>query len=73
MTLISSTTRGTRRAEIHLTLDESLEVDFYESNNFCGCINYSNHSVHYVNDAVENWMNQILTKETVKSYAKSEN
>jgi|DEB0MinimDraft_6_1074348.scaffolds.fasta_scaffold133467_2 hypothetical protein len=73
MSLISSSTRGTRRAEIHLSLDESLEVNFYENDAFCGCINYSDHSIHYVNDAVENWMNQILTKETVKCYAKSEN
>ena len=41
-------------------------VEFYEDNKMIGLIDYSRNSKYYIEDAIENWKNGILTKETIK-------
>ena len=43
-------------------------VEFYEDNKMIGLIDYSKHSMYYIEDAIENFMTGILTKETIKRY-----
>ena len=43
-------------------------VEFYEDNKMIGLIDYSDHSLHYVEDAVENFRSGIMTIETIKRY-----
>lgn len=48
---------------------ETLHCSFYEQEKHVGEIEYPNKSYHYVEDAAENWLNGVLTYETVKTYA----
>jgi hypothetical protein len=43
-------------------------VEFYEDNKMIGLIDYSDHSLHYVEDAVENFRSGVMTIETIKRY-----
>ncbi len=43
-------------------------VEFYEDNKMIGVIDYSDHSMHYVEDAVENFLSGIMTTETIERY-----
>ena len=43
-------------------------VEFYEDNKMIGLIDYSRKSKYYIDDAIENFMTGILTKETIKRY-----
>ena len=43
-------------------------VEFYEDNKMIGLIDYSQHSKHYIEDAIENFRTGILTVETIKRY-----
>ena len=43
-------------------------VEFYEDNAMIGVIDYSKHSMHYVEDAIENFRNGSMTKETIERF-----
>jgi len=43
-------------------------VEFYEDNKMLGVIDYSKHSMHYVEDAVNNFRSGLMTIETIKGY-----
>jgi hypothetical protein len=43
-------------------------VEFYEDNTMIGVIDYSKHSMHYVEDAIENFCNGSMTKETIERF-----
>ncbi len=48
---------------------EVLYCSFYSNNRLVGEIEYPNKSYHYVQDAAENWLNGVMTYDTVKRYA----
>ena len=43
-------------------------VEFYEDNKMLGVIDYSKHSMHYVEDAVNNFRSGLMKIETIKGY-----
>ena len=43
-------------------------VEFYEDNMMIGVIDYSDHSLHYVEDAVNNFCSGIMTIETIERF-----
>lgn len=43
-------------------------VEFYEDNKLLGLIDYSDKSMHYVEDAIENFRTGIMTADTIKTY-----
>ena len=43
-------------------------VEFYEDNKMIGIIDYSKHSMHYVEDAIENFITGLMTLETIERY-----
>ena len=43
-------------------------LEFYVDNRMIGLIDYSDHSMHYVEDARENFMTGVMTEETVERY-----
>ena len=43
-------------------------VEFYEDNRLLGLIDYSQYSMHYVEDAIENFRNGSMTKETIERF-----
>ena len=59
-----------RRAVINLIDSEFLQCTFYEDGSIVGAIEYPDKSYHYVRDAAENWINCIMTNDTVKNYTK---
>ena len=44
-------------------------LEFYVDNRMIGLIDYSDHSMHYVEDARENFMTGIMTVDNVKQYS----
>ena len=51
-----------------VTHDDSV-VYFYEEGDLVGAIDYSEKSDHYIEDAVNNWFDGIMTVETVERYS----
>jgi hypothetical protein len=43
-------------------------VEFYEDNKCMGVIDYSDHSLYYVEDAVNNFRSGIMTIETIERF-----
>lgn len=43
-------------------------VEFYEDYKMIGIIDYSKHSMHYVDDAIENFVTGLMTLETIERY-----
>ena len=43
-------------------------VESYEDNRMIGIIDYSKHSMHYVEDAIENFVTGLMTLETIERY-----
>lgn len=43
-------------------------VEFYEDGAMLGQINYSDKSMYYVEDAIENFRTGVMTKETIENY-----
>ena len=43
-------------------------VEFYENERMIGIIDYSKHSMHYVEDAIENFVTGLMTLETIERY-----
>ena len=48
-------------------------VEFYEDGRMLGQINYSDKSMHYVEDAIENFMTGIMDKTTIDFYREKDN
>ena len=48
--------------------DDSV-VYFYEEGDLVGAIDYSEKSEHYIEDAVNNWFDGIMTVETVEKHS----
>ena len=51
-----------------IEMNHCLEVLFYEDGEIVGRIEYPDHSREYVIIAATNWINKILTKQTVEEY-----
>lgn len=43
-------------------------LEFYEDGKMLGIIDYSKHSMHYVEDARENFISGVMTIETINRY-----
>ena len=43
-------------------------LEFYEDGKMLGIIDYSNHSMHYVEDARENFVTGVMTLETIERF-----
>lgn len=48
---------------------DKVYVEFYEDGRMFGLIDYSDKSMHYVEDAIENFRTGIMTIDTVKEYS----
>ena len=59
-----------RQAVITFVDDEYFQCSFFEDDKIVGRIDYPNKSRNYVVDAAENWCENIMTVETVKTYTK---
>lgn len=44
-------------------------IEFYQDGDLVGAIDYSHKSKHYRRDAVDNWMYNIMTVETVERHS----
>jgi len=55
---------GSLKATVYSDLDDYM-VDFYENSAKLGTIVYRNKSLHYAEDAAENYINGIFKKEDV--------
>ena len=62
--------KGNRMAVIDLVDHEYLQCTFYEDEKIVGAIEYFDKAYNYVRDAAENWIEGIMTHETVKNYTK---
>lgn len=67
MKILKTFEKEDRKSVISL-VDEVFEVEFFQNNRPVGTIEYTDKSYHYVEDAAENWIVGIMTKETVKRY-----
>lgn len=57
----------TRSAQVE-SVDKHFEVHFYENTSYLGTIEYLDKSYGYVLDAATNWVNWIMTHETIDEY-----
>ena len=62
--------RDNKLAVISFVDDEYLMCSFFEDEKVVGRIEYPNKSRSYVVDAAQNWLNGVMTNETVKKYTK---
>lgn len=62
--------KDNRLAVITFVDDEYLQCSFFENEKIIGRIDYPNKSRDYVVDAAENWINGVMTIETVENYTK---
>tara|TARA_B110000259_G_scaffold119079_1_gene135440 strand:- start:113 stop:334 length:222 start_codon:yes stop_codon:yes gene_type:complete len=54
-------------------IGDSVHVEFYEDEQLLGIIDYSDKSMHYVDDAVNNFHSGLMSEELIKSYSIKEN
>ena len=54
-------------------IGDSVHVEFYENGQMLGIIDYSDKSMHYVDDAVNNFHSGLMSEELIKSYSIKEN
>jgi hypothetical protein len=54
-------------------IGDSVHVEFYEDGQMLGIIDYSDKSMHYVEDAVNNFHSGLMSEELIKSYSIKEN
>ena len=62
--------KDNRLAILTFVDDEYFQCSFFEDNTIVGRIDYPEKNRTYVVDAAENWINGIMTIETVKNYTK---
>ena len=54
-------------------IGDSVHVEFYKDGQMLGIIDYSDKSMHYVDDAVNNFRSGLMSEELIKSYSIKEN
>ena len=54
-------------------IGDSVHVEFYEDEQLLGIIDYSDKSMHYVDEAVNNFHSGLMSEELIKSYSIKEN
>ena len=54
-------------------IGDSVHVEFYENGQMLGVIDYSDKSMYYVDDAVNNFRSGLMSEELIKSYSIKEN
>ena len=64
-----STWDKSREADVFEDQEKVLHVRFWEDQEEVGTIRYEDYSIHYVEDAVENWISFNFEKTTVIHYA----
>lgn len=65
--IIKTYERENKKAVISIS-KEVLSCNFYENNRLLGEIEYPDKSYHYVDDAAENWITGVMTRETIDRY-----
>jgi hypothetical protein len=68
MKIIDSYTKEEKLSVIMLS-EEVFSVAFYENDTWVGGIEYPNKHISYVKDAASNWIDGILTRDTIKQYS----
>ena len=69
-TVVDTFEKSNRQAVI-LERTDGLEIDFRENGEFLGTIPYHDKSIYYVQDAAYNFIEGILTLETINYYKKA--
>ena len=54
-------------------IGDGVHVEFYENGQMLGVIDYSDKSMYYVDDAVNNFHSGLMSEELIKSYSIKEN
>jgi len=62
--------KDNKRAIINLVDDDFLMCSFYEDEKLIGAIEYPDKSYFYVKSAAQNWIENVMTSETVRNYTK---
>ena len=52
---------------------DKVYVEFYEDNKMIGLVDYSDHSMYYVEDAIENFMTGLMQKNIIDLYKEKVN
>lgn len=52
---------------------DKVYVEFYEDNKMIGLVDYSDHSMYYVEDAIENFMTGLMQKDIIDLYKEKVN
>jgi len=68
MEIIESYTKEEKLSVIMLS-EKVYSIVFYENDKWVGGIEYPNKHISYVEDAASNWINGILTRDTIKQYS----
>jgi hypothetical protein len=67
MTYLYRVEKNDRSAQIEL-VDETLEAHFYEATSYLGTIEYENKSYEYVLAAACNWVDLIMSKDSLEAH-----
>jgi hypothetical protein len=70
MTYLYRVEKNDRSAQIEL-VDEVLEVHYYESTSYVGTIEYPDKSYEYALSAACNWVDLIMTRDTLDEYKRT--
>ena len=50
-------------------IQEDKTLTFFQDGDIVGKVDYSNKSQHYIDDAITNWLDDILSVETIEKYS----
>jgi len=59
---------GNKTARV-MKRNDQFEVDFFDGQKQMGTINYADKSIHFIEDAAENWVTGIMTQATLNTYS----
>lgn len=59
---------GNKTARV-MKRNDQFEVDFFDNNEPMGTINYADKSLHFVEDAAENWVTGVMSTDTLNKYS----
>tara|TARA_R110002074_G_scaffold85854_4_gene189820 strand:- start:346 stop:564 length:219 start_codon:yes stop_codon:yes gene_type:complete len=59
---------GNKTARV-MKRNDQFEVDFFDNNKQMGTINYADKSLHFVEDAAENWVTGVMSTDTLNKYS----
>jgi hypothetical protein len=59
---------GNKTARV-MKRNDQFEVDFFDNNEQMGTINYADKSLHFVEDAAENWVTGVMSTTTLNKYS----